>query len=77
MYSFCIFSFPRVEEVYKQWINFLKHSGVEIGQIKSNIVLCSAHFEKDCFYQYIRGRKLKETAVPTIIISRKTLVNIK
>lgn len=72
---FYIFSIPKVEDVHKQWINFLEHCGVEIEKMKPDSVLCSAHFEKDCFLQYLRSRTLKETAVPTIIINRKTSVN--
>lgn len=72
-FVFC--GIPRVEDVYKEWINFLKLSGVEIDKIKPDSVLCSAHFEKNCFLQYLRIRTLKETAVPTIIIHHKTSVN--
>lgn len=61
--------------MYEQWINFLELSGVEINKIKPDIVLCSAHFEKDCFLKYLCSTLLKETAVPTIIIQRKTSVN--
>jgi len=55
-------------------MDFIEISGGDTTKLKPDSVLCSAHFENDCFLQYVRSRALKDTAVPTILINRKIYV---
>jgi hypothetical protein len=50
-------------------MDFVELSGAEIIKLKLNSVLCLAHFENDCFLQYVRSRTLKGNIIPTVIVN--------
>lgn len=70
IYIIYLYSVPKVEHTKDQWLNIILQCGGKLEKLKSESVLCSAHFEQNCFLQYVRRKVLKENAIPTIIIKR-------
>nr|CAH0100623.1 unnamed protein product [Daphnia galeata] len=72
-------SFPNDENVIDKWTQSLLSNTFETGfskmediKITKSSIICSDHFEKDCFFQvqgydrFQNHRRLKKNAVPTI-----------
>jgi len=67
--------FPAEDSLSKEWLAKISRAGLEVTK---DTLLCSVHFEPDCFERDLRAellgskgkRKLKPGAVPTIFDHR-------
>lgn len=75
-----VFRFPKDTALKKRWTDQVKRTRSNWTWPSKNSVVCSEHFTKDCFdnandlYKSFGIKKrLKEGAVPTVFIRKKTV----
>ncbi|KYN03813.1 THAP domain-containing protein 2 [Cyphomyrmex costatus] len=74
-----VYSFPKNEQIRQLWIAAI---GQENYKLRKSHVLCSQHFENNCFFYSMRGKTkkyIKPDAIPTIFDSyhlREKISNI-
>lgn len=64
--------FPAKENIKAKWFNFVNDNGLNTADITKNSLICSAHFDPECFIfnQNQNMSILKKTAVPTCTVAR-------